>query len=125
MDCIKKLCYTVGDAIMTIAQKIVIGNKFTVPCANVTPVGDKGTGEGHDAWDDAGDNNIKYPAYLYLTPESIFRNQIASLNPNFINAINNIAKQGISKFNYPSRRLFIERYSMASSIQIVKKMLSV
>ena len=68
--------------------KIVIGNKFTVPCANVTPVGDKGTGEGHDAWDDAGDNNIKYPAYLYLTPESIFRNQIASLNPNFINAIN-------------------------------------
>ena len=50
---IKKLCYTVGDAIMTIAQKIVIGNKFTVPCANVTPVGDKGTGEGHDAWDDA------------------------------------------------------------------------
>lgn len=43
----------------------------------------------------------------------------------FINAINNIAKQGISKFNYPSRRLFIERYSMASSIQIVKKMLSV
>lgn len=73
---------------MTIAQKIVIGNKFTVPCANVTPVGDKGTGEGHDAWDDAGDNNIKYPAYLYLTPESIFRNQIASLNPNFINAIN-------------------------------------
>lgn len=85
---IKKLCYTVGDAIMTIAQKIVIGNKFTVPCANVTPVGDKGTGEGHDAWDDAGDNNIKYPAYLYLTPESIFRNQIASLNPNFINAIN-------------------------------------
>ena len=88
MDWIKKLCYTVGDAIMTIAQKIVIGNKFTVPCANVTPVGDKGTGEGHDAWDDAGDNNIKYPAYLYLTPESIFRNQIASLNPNFINAIN-------------------------------------
>lgn len=85
---IKKLCYTVGDAIMTIAQKIVIGNKFTVPCANVTPVGDKGTGEGHNAWDDAGDNNIKYPAYLYLTPESIFRNQIASLNPNFINAIN-------------------------------------
>ena len=85
---IKKLCYTVGDAIMTIAQKIVIGNKFTVPCANVTPVGDKGTGEGHDAWDDAGYNNIKYPAYLYLTPESIFRNQIASLNPNFINAIN-------------------------------------
>lgn len=85
---IKKLCYIVGDAIMTIAQKIVIGNKFTVPCANVTPVGDKGTGEGHDAWDDAGDNNIKYPAYLYLTPESIFRNQIASLNPNFINAIN-------------------------------------
>lgn len=85
---IKKLCYTVGDAIMTIAQKIVIGNKFTVPCANVTPVGDKGTGEGHDAWDDAVDNNIKYPAYLYLTPESIFRNQIASLNPNFINAIN-------------------------------------
>lgn len=85
---IKKLCYTVGDAIMTIAQKIVIGNKFTVPCANVTPVGYKGTGEGHDAWDDAGDNNIKYPAYLYLTPESIFRNQIASLNPNFINAIN-------------------------------------
>lgn len=85
---IKKICYTVGDAIMTIAQKIVIGNKFTVPCANVTPVGDKGTGEGHDAWDDAGDNNIKYPAYLYLTPESIFRNQIASLNPNFINAIN-------------------------------------
>lgn len=85
---IKKLCYTVGDAIMTIAQKIVIGNKFTVPCANVTPVGDKGTGEGHDAWDDAGDNNIKYPAYLYLTPESIFRNQITSLNPNFINAIN-------------------------------------
>lgn len=85
---IKKLCYTVGDAIMTIAQKIVIGNKFTVPCANVTPVGDKGIGEGHDAWDDAGDNNIKYPAYLYLTPESIFRNQIASLNPNFINAIN-------------------------------------
>lgn len=85
---IKKLCYTVGDAIMTIAQKIVIGNKFTVPCANVTPVGDKETGEGHDAWDDAGDNNIKYPAYLYLTPESIFRNQIASLNPNFINAIN-------------------------------------
>lgn len=85
---IKKLCYTVGDAIMTIAQKIVIGNKFTVPCANVTPVGDKGTGEGHDAWDDAGDNYIKYPAYLYLTPESIFRNQIASLNPNFINAIN-------------------------------------
>lgn len=85
---IKKLCYTVGDAIMTIAQKIVIGNKFTVPCANVTPVGDKGTGEGHDAWDDAGNNNIKYPAYLYLTPESIFRNQIASLNPNFINAIN-------------------------------------
>lgn len=85
---IKKLCYTVGDAIMTIAQKIVIGNKFTVPCANVTPVGDKGTGEGHDAWDDACDNNIKYPAYLYLTPESIFRNQIASLNPNFINAIN-------------------------------------
>lgn len=85
---IKKLCYTVGDAIMTIAQKIVIGNKFTVPCANVTPVGDKGTGEVHDAWDDAGDNNIKYPAYLYLTPESIFRNQIASLNPNFINAIN-------------------------------------
>lgn len=85
---IKKLCYTVGDAIMTIAQKIVIGNKFTVPCANVTPVGDKGTGEGHDAWDDASDNNIKYPAYLYLTPESIFRNQIASLNPNFINAIN-------------------------------------
>lgn len=85
---IKKLCYTVGDAIMTIAQKIVIGNKFTVPCANVTPVGDKGTGEGHDAWDDADDNNIKYPAYLYLTPESIFRNQIASLNPNFINAIN-------------------------------------
>lgn len=85
---IKKLCYTVGDAIMTIAQKIVIGNKFTVPCANVTPVGDKGTGEGHGAWDDAGDNNIKYPAYLYLTPESIFRNQIASLNPNFINAIN-------------------------------------
>lgn len=85
---IKKLCYTVGDVIMTIAQKIVIGNKFTVPCANVTPVGDKGTGEGHDAWDDAGDNNIKYPAYLYLTPESIFRNQIASLNPNFINAIN-------------------------------------
>lgn len=85
---IKKLCYTVGDAIMAIAQKIVIGNKFTVPCANVTPVGDKGTGEGHDAWDDAGDNNIKYPAYLYLTPESIFRNQIASLNPNFINAIN-------------------------------------
>lgn len=85
---IKKLCYTVGDAIMTIAQKIVIGNKFTVPCANVTPVGDKGTGEGHDAWDDAFDNNIKYPAYLYLTPESIFRNQIASLNPNFINAIN-------------------------------------
>ena len=85
---IKKLCYTVGDAIMTIAQKVVIGNKFTVPCANVTPVGDKGTGEGHDAWDDAGDNNIKYPAYLYLTPESIFRNQIASLNPNFINAIN-------------------------------------
>lgn len=43
----------------------------------------------------------------------------------FINAINNIAKQGISKFNYPSRQLFIERYSMASSIQIVKKMLSV
>lgn len=85
---IKKLCYTVGDAIMTIAQKIVIGNKFTVPCANVTPVGDKGTGEGHDAWDDADDKNIKYPAYLYLTPESIFRNQIASLNPNFINAIN-------------------------------------
>ena len=85
---IKKLCYTVGDAIMTIAQKIVIGNKFTVPCANVTPVGDKETGEGHDAWDDASDNNIKYPAYLYLTPESIFRNQIASLNPNFINAIN-------------------------------------
>lgn len=85
---IKKLCYTVGDTIMTIAQKIVIGNKFTVPCANVTPVGDKGTGEGLDAWDDAGDNNIKYPAYLYLTPESIFRNQIASLNPNFINAIN-------------------------------------
>lgn len=85
---IKKLCYTVGDAIMTIAQKIVIGNKFTVPCANVTPVGDKGTGEGHDAWDDVDDNNIKYPAYLYLTPESIFRNQIASLNPNFINAIN-------------------------------------
>ena len=85
---IKKLCYTVGYAIMTIAQKIVRGNKFTVPCANVTPVGDKGTGEGHDAWDDAGDNNIKYPAYLYLTPESIFRNQIASLNPNFINAIN-------------------------------------
>lgn len=85
---IKKLCYTVADAIMTIAQKIVIGNKFTVPCANVTPVGDKGTGEGHDAWDDASDNNIKYPAYLYLTPESIFRNQIASLNPNFINAIN-------------------------------------
>lgn len=85
---IKKLCYTVGDAIMTIAQKIVIGNKFTVPCANVTPVGDKGTGEGHDAWDDASDSNIKYPAYLYLTPESIFRNQIASLNPNFINAIN-------------------------------------
>lgn len=85
---IKKLCYTVADAIMTIAQKIVIGNKFTVPCANVTPVGDKGTGEGHDAWDDADDNNIKYPAYLYLTPESIFRNQIASLNPNFINAIN-------------------------------------
>lgn len=82
---IKKLCYTVGDAIMTKAQKIVIGNKFTVPCANVTPVG---AGEGHDAWDDAGDNNIKYPAYLYLTPESIFRNQIASLNPNFINAIN-------------------------------------
>lgn len=85
---IKKLCYTVGDAIMTIAQKIVIGNKFTVPCANVAPVGDKETGEGHDAWDDVGDNNIKYPAYLYLTPESIFRNQIASLNPNFINAIN-------------------------------------
>lgn len=85
---IKKLCYTVGDAIMTIAQKIVIGNKFTVPCANVTPVGDKGTGEGHDAWDDYANNNIKYPAYLYLTPESIFRNQIASLNPNFINAIN-------------------------------------
>lgn len=85
---IKKLCYTVGDAIMTIAQKIVIGNKFTVPCANVTPVRDKGIGEGHDAWDDASDNNIKYPAYLYLTPESIFRNQIASLNPNFINAIN-------------------------------------
>ena len=85
---IKKLCYTVGDAIMTIAQKIVIGNKFTVPCANVAPVGDKETGEGHDAWDDVGNNNIKYPAYLYLTPESIFRNQIASLNPNFINAIN-------------------------------------
>ena len=85
---IKKLCYTVGDAIMTIAQKIVIGNKFTVPCANVAPVGVKETGEGHDAWDDVGNNNIKYPAYLYLTPESIFRNQIASLNPNFINAIN-------------------------------------
>lgn len=80
---IKKLGYTCADAIMSIVQKIVIGNKYSYPVAWTTPA----TKEG-DYWDDLGDDNINYPAYLFLTPESIFRNQIAALNPNFINPVN-------------------------------------
>lgn len=80
---IKKLGYTLADAIMSIVQKIVIGNKYSYPVAFTTPA----TKEG-DYWDDLGDDNINYPAYLFLTPESIFRNQIAALNPNFINPVN-------------------------------------
>ena len=80
---IKKLGYTLADAIMSIVQKIVIGNKYSYPVAFTAPA----TKEG-DYWDDLGDDNINYPAYLFLTPESIFRNQIAALNPNFINPVN-------------------------------------
>ncbi len=80
---IKKLGYTCADAIMSIVQKIVIGNKYSYPVAWTTPA----TKEG-DYWDDLDDDNINYPAYLFLTPESIFRNQIAALNPNFINPVN-------------------------------------
>lgn len=80
---IKQLGYTLADAIMSIVQKIVIGNKYSYPVAFTTPA----TIEG-DYWDDLGDNHINYPAYLFLTPESIFRNQIAALNPNFINPVN-------------------------------------
>lgn len=78
---IKKLGYTLADAIMSIVQKIVIGNKYSYPVAFTAPA----TKEG-DYWDDLGD--VNYPAYLFLTPESIFRNQIAALNPNFINPVN-------------------------------------
>lgn len=80
---IKKLGYTLADAIMSIVQKIVIGNKYSYPVAFTAPA----TKEG-DYWDDLGGDNINYPAYLFLTPESIFRNQIAALNPNFINPVN-------------------------------------
>lgn len=80
---IKKLGYTLADAIMSIVQKIVIGNKYSYPVAFTAPA----TKEG-DYWDDLGADNINYPAYLFLTPESIFRNQIAALNPNFINPVN-------------------------------------
>lgn len=80
---IKQLGYTLADAIMSIVQKIVIGNKYSYPVAFTTPA----TIEG-DYWDDLGDDHINYPAYLFLTPESIFRNQIAALNPNFINPVN-------------------------------------
>lgn len=80
---IKKLGYTLADAIMSIVQKIVIGNKYSYPVAFTAPA----TKEG-DYWDDLCDDNINYPAYLFLTPESIFRNQIAALNPNFINPVN-------------------------------------
>lgn len=80
---IKKLGYTLADAIMSIVQKIVIGNKYSYPVAFTAPA----TKEG-DYWDDLDDDNINYPAYLFLTPESIFRNQIAALNPNFINPVN-------------------------------------
>lgn len=80
---IKKLGKVLGDALMSVAQKIVIGSKYKYPIAYTTPA----TKEG-DYWDDVGDNNVGYPAYLFLTPESIFRNQIAALNPNFINPIN-------------------------------------
>lgn len=80
---IKKLGYTLADAIMSIVQKIVIGNKYSYPVAFTTPANKEG-----DYWDDLSDDNINYPAYLFLTPESIFRNQIAALNPNFINPVN-------------------------------------
>lgn len=80
---IKKLGYTLADAIMSIVQKIVIGNKYSYPVAFTAPA----TKEG-DYWDDLGYDNVNYPAYLFLTPESIFRNQIAALNPNFINPVN-------------------------------------
>ena len=43
----------------------------------------------------------------------------------FINVINHFSTNGIQKFNYPSRQLFLERYSMESSIEIVKQMLGV
>lgn len=80
---IKKLGYTLADAIMSIVQKIVIGNKYSYPVAFTAPASKEG-----DYWDDLCDDNINYPAYLFLTPESIFRNQIAALNPNFINPVN-------------------------------------
>ena len=50
---IKKLGYTLADAIMSIVQKIVIGNKYSYPVAFTTPA----TKEG-DYWDDLGDDNI-------------------------------------------------------------------
>lgn len=88
MTPIKKFVKVLGDSAMALVQKIVVGNKMKYPIKYVKPTGDQETGEGHDAWDDVGDNRIGYPAFLYLTPESIFRNQIATLNPNFINPVN-------------------------------------
>lgn len=43
----------------------------------------------------------------------------------FIGVINYISQNGIRKFNYPSRRLFLDKYSMESSIHIIKQMLNV
>ncbi len=81
---IKKLAKVIGDSIMSLVQKIVVGNTYRYPTAYVKQVSDGS----HDAWDDFGDDTIGYPAYLFLTPESIFRNQIGALNPNFITSIN-------------------------------------
>ena len=81
---IKKLGKGIGDSIMSLVQKIVVGNTYRYPIAYVKQVED---GK-NDAWDDWRDATIGYPAYLFLTPESIFRNQIGTLNPNFITSIN-------------------------------------
>ena len=88
---IKSFITLLPDALMNLIQSVIFdtnsgektsaaGEGLTFP---VTPGND--ARDNANWWDDANDNNVAYPGYLYVTPETIFSNKVAFLNADFIN----------------------------------------
>ena len=89
---VKSLLTLIPDALMNLVQSVIFtseGSKLHAAWEGLTfdvKPGSDARGDGN-WWDDWNDNNVAYPGYLYVTPETIFSNKIAFLDADFVNGI--------------------------------------